>query len=102
MANTCGRKTEVYSRVVGYFRPLAGWNHGKKAEFADRTPFKVNGGGYADAGMGSNTVENANANDPNNGNAQPVQNDASAQAGQGAKEQTGEGQQAEKPEINRK
>jgi len=32
----CGLATEVYSRVCGYFRPVANWNHGKKEEFKDR------------------------------------------------------------------
>lgn len=27
---------EVYSRVVGYFRPVANWNPGKQQEFNDR------------------------------------------------------------------
>jgi len=27
---------EVYSRVCGYFRPVGGWNAGKKQEFQDR------------------------------------------------------------------
>jgi anaerobic ribonucleoside-triphosphate reductase len=31
-------ETEVYSRVVGYFRPVSGWNLGKKQEFEDRKP----------------------------------------------------------------
>lgn len=29
---------EVYSRVVGYFRPVSQWNEGKQAEFSDRRP----------------------------------------------------------------
>lgn len=29
-------KTEVYSRVSGYYRPVNQWNKGKQAEFADR------------------------------------------------------------------
>lgn len=37
----CGEKTEVYSRVTGYFRPVANWNKGKKQEFEDRKTFKV-------------------------------------------------------------
>ncbi len=37
----CGAKTEVYSRVVGYFRPVASWNRGKKSEFQDRKVYKV-------------------------------------------------------------
>ena len=37
----CGMKTEVYSRVCGYFRPVANWNKGKKEEFKDRRTFIV-------------------------------------------------------------
>jgi ribonucleoside-triphosphate reductase len=32
---------EVYSRVVGYLRPIQQWNEGKQAEFEDRKEFKV-------------------------------------------------------------
>lgn len=32
-------RCEVYSRVVGYLRPVAQFNKGKKAEFADRVVF---------------------------------------------------------------
>lgn len=35
------KKTEVYSRVVGYIRPVNQWNKGKKAEFKDRVPYKI-------------------------------------------------------------
>ena len=35
------RKTEVYSRVVGYIRPVDQWNKGKQAEYADRAEFVV-------------------------------------------------------------
>ncbi len=38
----CGRKTEVYSRVVGYFRPVENWNNGKKEEFRMRMEFNLN------------------------------------------------------------
>jgi anaerobic ribonucleoside-triphosphate reductase len=37
----CGETTEVYSRVVGYLRPVAQWNNGKKEEFLQRKSFKV-------------------------------------------------------------
>jgi uncharacterized membrane protein YgcG len=43
MAERCGRKTEVYSRVVGYFRPIQQWNAGKKEEFKNRRTFMVPG-----------------------------------------------------------
>jgi ribonucleoside-triphosphate reductase len=32
---------EVYSRVVGYLRPVQAWNEGKQAEFADRKQFVI-------------------------------------------------------------
>ncbi|MGC9344787.1 MAG: ribonucleoside triphosphate reductase, partial [Bacteroidales bacterium] len=35
----CGGEAEVYSRVVGYFRPVQNWNKGKKEEFKDRKYF---------------------------------------------------------------
>lgn len=37
----CNEKTEVYSRIVGYFRPVQNWNTGKKQEFKDRKEYKV-------------------------------------------------------------
>ncbi|MBN1636637.1 MAG: ribonucleoside triphosphate reductase [Deltaproteobacteria bacterium] len=38
---TCGEETEVYSRVVGYLRPISQWNKGKQAEFDLRKPFVI-------------------------------------------------------------
>lgn len=35
------QKTEVYSRVVGYIRPVEQWNKGKRTEFDDRKEFVV-------------------------------------------------------------
>ena len=37
----CGAKTEIYSRVCGYFRPVSNWNKGKKEEFKDRKTYEV-------------------------------------------------------------
>jgi len=37
----CKQKTEVYSRVCGYFRPVANWNKGKREEFKDRKMLEV-------------------------------------------------------------
>lgn len=34
-------RCEVYSRVVGYLRPIAQWNKGKRAEWNDRAVFGV-------------------------------------------------------------
>ena len=35
----CGKETLIYSRVVGYLRPVQSWNKGKKQEFADRLEY---------------------------------------------------------------
>ncbi len=35
----CGSPAEVYSRIVGYLRPVEQWNDGKRAEFANRRTF---------------------------------------------------------------
>lgn len=35
----CGAKSEVYSRIVGYMRPVSQWNDGKREEFRDRKLF---------------------------------------------------------------
>ncbi|ADL69428.1 anaerobic ribonucleoside-triphosphate reductase [Thermoanaerobacterium thermosaccharolyticum DSM 571] len=37
----CGNECEVYSRVVGYYRPLQNWNEGKREEFSDRKEFAI-------------------------------------------------------------
>jgi ribonucleoside-triphosphate reductase len=36
---TCHKTTEVFSRIVGYLRPVSQWNEGKQAEFKLRTTF---------------------------------------------------------------
>ncbi len=35
------QKCEVYSRIVGYLRPVAQWNPGKQTEFDDRVTFNA-------------------------------------------------------------
>jgi len=37
----CGAKTEVYSRITGYYRPVANWNDGKSEEFKDRKVYDI-------------------------------------------------------------
>lgn len=34
-------KTEIWSRISGYFRPIKQWNRGKQEEFKERRPVKV-------------------------------------------------------------
>ncbi|MBQ4293455.1 MAG: ribonucleoside triphosphate reductase, partial [Lachnospiraceae bacterium] len=37
----CGKETEVYSRITGYYRPVKNWNDGKAAEFKNRKTYEV-------------------------------------------------------------
>ena len=37
----CGRKTEVYSRITGYYRPVQNWNDGKAQEYKDRRVYNI-------------------------------------------------------------
>ena len=37
----CGKKTEVYSRITGYYRPVQNWNDGKLQEFRDRRTYDI-------------------------------------------------------------
>ena len=38
----CGEKTEVYSRITGYYRPVQNWNDGKAEEFRERKVYNIN------------------------------------------------------------
>ena len=37
----CGEKTEVYSRITGYYRPIQNWNDGKAQEYMDRREYDI-------------------------------------------------------------
>lgn len=37
----CGKKTEVYSRITGYYRPVQNWNDGKTQEFKERKVYNI-------------------------------------------------------------
>jgi anaerobic ribonucleoside-triphosphate reductase len=41
LCRRCSESTEVYSRVVGYLRPVKQWNSGKQAEFGDRKNIRI-------------------------------------------------------------
>ena len=38
---TCGEKTEVYSRITGYYRPVQNWNDGKSQEYKQRKTYAI-------------------------------------------------------------
>ncbi|MBQ5360953.1 MAG: ribonucleoside triphosphate reductase, partial [Lachnospiraceae bacterium] len=37
----CGKPTEVYSRITGYYRPIQNWNDGKAQEYKDRKVYNI-------------------------------------------------------------
>ncbi len=37
----CGSRTEVYSRITGYYRPVQNWNDGKSQEYKDRLVYNI-------------------------------------------------------------
>ena len=37
----CGKKTEVYSRITGYYRPVQNWNSGKAQEYTERLEYNI-------------------------------------------------------------
>lgn len=37
----CGEKTEIYSRITGYYRPVANWNDGKLQEYHNRVTYDI-------------------------------------------------------------
>ena len=37
----CGARTEVYSRITGYYRPIQNWNDGKSEEFINRKTYNI-------------------------------------------------------------
>jgi len=53
---SCGDKTEVYSRITGYYRPVQNWNDGKTQEYKDRKVY--------DAGLSMKRHFGANASAP--------------------------------------
>ena len=55
----CGDKTEVYSRITGYYRPIANWNDGKAQEYKDRKVYDIGRSTLKRNGKGTSFVEAA-------------------------------------------
>ena len=71
----CGQKTEVYSRITGYYRPVQNWNDGKAQEFKDRKVYDISR---------SHLRRTERHALPGTGTAQAVSGAASATASSGA------------------
>ncbi|MBR6916490.1 MAG: ribonucleoside triphosphate reductase, partial [Clostridia bacterium] len=60
----CGEKTEVYSRITGYYRPVQNWNVGKAQEFRDRKVYDVGRSVLTHKGPNPAPVDDAPADAP--------------------------------------
>jgi len=60
----CGEDTEVYSRIVGYYRPVKNWNLGKKSEYRDRRVYRVDVSGSSSPAAGEVPSQPEPANTP--------------------------------------
>jgi len=47
ICQVCGRRAEIWTRVVGFHRPVQNWNLGKKEEYRDRLEFALSSGSAA-------------------------------------------------------
>ena len=52
----CGKKTEVYSRITGYYRPIQNWNDGKSQEYKDRKVYDISRSCLKRAGAAGSAV----------------------------------------------
>ncbi len=59
----CGKTTEIYSRITGYYRPVQNWNDGKTQEFADRKTYDVATSVCKRVKTSENTIETAQSTD---------------------------------------
>ena len=57
----CGEKTEVYSRITGYYRPVQNWNDGKAQEFKDRKVYDLTASRLKKAGRAGAQVSTPQA-----------------------------------------
>jgi ribonucleoside-triphosphate reductase len=53
---SCGKETEVYARIVGYYRPVKNWNKGKAEEYQDRRLFETQPSGNVVALRGADII----------------------------------------------
>jgi len=52
MAEKRRSRAKVYSRIVGYLRPVQNWNKGKRQEFEDRRAYQIKHPNSARQGLG--------------------------------------------------
>jgi ribonucleoside-triphosphate reductase len=71
----CGKVTEVYSRITGYYRPVQNWNDGKLQEYANRTTYQIDNviaNNIKETNIKDNSVKPNNAKHEKITNTQPT------------------------------
>ena len=63
----CGEKTEVYSRITGYYRPVQNWNDGKSQEYKDRAVYNIETSVCKRNGKSNSSLEECTACGGNDG-----------------------------------
>jgi ribonucleoside-triphosphate reductase len=67
----CGKVTEVYSRITGYYRPVQNWNDGKLQEYANRTTYQIKENSVKDNNIKENSVKENTVKHEKPTNSQP-------------------------------
>ena len=80
----CGKKTEVYSRITGYYRPVQNWNDGKAQEFKDRKVYDIGRSRLTHVGPNPAPVDEPVASVPTRPTFEPVKAFMAASAPEGA------------------
>lgn len=79
----CGKETEVYSRITGYYRPIKNWNDGKLSEFKNRNTYEPEELNPEKSGQSENLDDSASGCDrskDSNVNSQSMTIEASVSA----------------------
>ena len=58
----CKQRTEVYSRITGYYRPIQNWNDGKQQEYEDRKEYDISHSNFMRKNIENTTKENVKEN----------------------------------------
>ena len=64
----CGEKTEVYSRITGYYRPVQNWNDGKAQEYKDRKVYDIANSKLTHEGVLSESIKESRVENTSNEN----------------------------------
>ncbi|MBP5185301.1 MAG: ribonucleoside triphosphate reductase, partial [Lachnospiraceae bacterium] len=63
----CGQKTEVYSRITGYYRPVQNWNEGKAQEYKNRKEYNMAAAKYPAAAQAEDAAPEVQATNARDG-----------------------------------